>query len=169
VLHLHQVAQGTFTPKTPDMPGTHGRRPPEAARETRATDSLKTSEKRGFHEVDGALCRSCTAPASQRSVFALGLRDCGSSLLNPSMGRRRLASEARATRRGGGKSSRKPLKANDRRKTAPASVGSAVASAAARCARPGPTRGAARQYDEPSLCAYRHLPSTNSARTSSSG
>ena len=28
VLHLHQVAQGTFTPKTPDMPGTQERSPP---------------------------------------------------------------------------------------------------------------------------------------------
>ena len=36
----------------------------------RAIDSLKTSEKRGFHEVDGALCRSRMAPASRRSAFA---------------------------------------------------------------------------------------------------
>jgi hypothetical protein len=40
--------------------------------------------------------------------------DYGSSLLNPSMGRRRLASEARAARRGGGKLSRKPLKTGHR-------------------------------------------------------
>jgi hypothetical protein len=44
VLHLHQVAQGTCTPRTPDMPGTHGLRPPQAAREARAIDSLETSE-----------------------------------------------------------------------------------------------------------------------------
>ena len=36
----------------------NGLRPPEAARETRAIDSRKTSEKRGFHEVDGAPCRT---------------------------------------------------------------------------------------------------------------
>jgi hypothetical protein len=32
----------------------NGLRPPEAARETRAIDSVKSSEKRGFHEIDGA-------------------------------------------------------------------------------------------------------------------
>ena len=60
---------------------------------------------------------------------------------NPSMGRRRPASEALAARRGAGKSSRKPLKTGHRvRKVTPASVGSTVVSAAARCAVPGPTR-----------------------------
>jgi hypothetical protein len=43
---------------------------------------------------------------------------------------------AKPARRGGRKPFRKPLKANDRRKTAPAAVGSAVASAATRCAAP---------------------------------
>jgi hypothetical protein len=33
----------------------NGLRPPEAARVTRAIDGGKTSEKGGFHEVDGAL------------------------------------------------------------------------------------------------------------------
>ena len=37
----------------------------------RAIDSLKTSEKRGFHEVDGAPGRSCPAPPLRRSAFAL--------------------------------------------------------------------------------------------------
>jgi hypothetical protein len=32
----------------------NGLRPPKAARETRAIDRVKTSEKRGFHEVEGA-------------------------------------------------------------------------------------------------------------------
>jgi hypothetical protein len=50
------------------------------------------------------------------------------------MDRRRLTGEGLAARRGGRKSPRNPLKANDRRKTAPASVGSAVGSAATRCA-----------------------------------
>src|SRR3954466_3716973 len=31
VLHLHQVAQGTFTPKLLDMPSTHGTPPSKAA------------------------------------------------------------------------------------------------------------------------------------------
>jgi len=44
VLHLHQVAQGTRTPKPSDMSDTHGLRPPKAARETRAIDSVQTSE-----------------------------------------------------------------------------------------------------------------------------
>jgi hypothetical protein len=60
----------------------------------------------------------------------------GDRLLNPLTGWRRPLSEALASRRGGRKPPRKPLKANDRRKSAPASVGSAVASAAARCAAP---------------------------------
>jgi hypothetical protein len=38
----------------------------------------------------------------------------GDRILNPLMGRRRLASEALEARRGGGKSSRKPLKTGHR-------------------------------------------------------
>jgi hypothetical protein len=45
----------------------NGLRPPEAARETRAIDSLETSEKRGFHEVDGALCRTAAKGAALRA------------------------------------------------------------------------------------------------------
>jgi hypothetical protein len=44
----------------------NGLRPPEAARVTRAIDSRKTSEKGGFHEVDGALCRGRAALAAAR-------------------------------------------------------------------------------------------------------
>jgi len=43
----------------------NGLRPPEAAREKRAIDSLKTSEKGGFHEVDGAPCRTCAASCAR--------------------------------------------------------------------------------------------------------
>ena len=41
-------------------------RPPKAARETRAIDSVKTSEKRGFHEVDGAPRQAGAADAAMR-------------------------------------------------------------------------------------------------------
>jgi hypothetical protein len=44
----------------------NGLRPPKAARETRAIDSVKTSEKRGFHEVDGAPCRTGAANDAMR-------------------------------------------------------------------------------------------------------
>jgi len=37
------------------LAAVNGLRPPEAARETRAIAGGKTSEKRGFHAVDGAL------------------------------------------------------------------------------------------------------------------
>ncbi len=48
----------------------NGLRPPEAARVTRAIDSLKTSETGGFHDVDGALCRTATRdPAARRARF----------------------------------------------------------------------------------------------------
>jgi hypothetical protein len=40
------------------LEAVNGLRPPEAARQKRANDSLKASEKRGFHEVDGAPCQA---------------------------------------------------------------------------------------------------------------
>src|SRR5580704_1556482 len=51
VLHLHQVAQGTCTPKTPGMPGTPtraGSHSKEHGCETAA------SERRGHREATGA-------------------------------------------------------------------------------------------------------------------
>ncbi len=44
VLHLHQVAQGTFTPKTPDMPGTQDR--PPAGRVAAALRAVLDSVRR---------------------------------------------------------------------------------------------------------------------------
>jgi hypothetical protein len=43
VLHLHQVAQGTCTPRTPDMPGTHGALFARRLRRSKTIDSLETS------------------------------------------------------------------------------------------------------------------------------
>ena len=48
----------------------NGLRPPQAARETRAIDRVKTSEKRGFPEVDGALRQALVAADEMRIVPA---------------------------------------------------------------------------------------------------
>jgi hypothetical protein len=48
----------------------NGLRPPEAAREKRAIDRVKTSEKRGFHEDDGALRQALLAVAGMRILPA---------------------------------------------------------------------------------------------------
>ena len=48
------------------LAAVNGLRPPEAARDTRAIDSRETSETRGFHEVDGARCR--TAAPMPRTI-----------------------------------------------------------------------------------------------------
>jgi hypothetical protein len=50
VLHLHQVAQGTFTPRTPAMPGTQGALFARRRRRASPLDSPSASERRGFHE-----------------------------------------------------------------------------------------------------------------------
>jgi hypothetical protein len=44
----------------------NGLRPPSMARETRAIDGGKTSETRGFREVDGAFRRAGAAPKDAR-------------------------------------------------------------------------------------------------------
>ena len=44
----------------------NGLRPPQAARETRAIDGARTSEKRGFHQVDGAPRRTDAARDAMR-------------------------------------------------------------------------------------------------------
>jgi len=175
----------------------NGLRPPEAAREKRAIDNRKTSEKRGFREVDGAPRRTgagrlsrwitglrqqltqplipalgihdpswpgLSRPSTRRSCFHSSRRDRERAAFR--LAKRRLDGvdgrdkpghdesllavvgilwvgvgwRAKPARRGGRKSLRKPLKENDRRKSAPPSADSAVASPLTRRAAPGPER-----------------------------
>ena len=48
---------------------------------TRALDSLAASERRGFHEVDGALCRTWRRSPSRRRTVCPSRRQCTYTLL----------------------------------------------------------------------------------------
>jgi hypothetical protein len=56
VLHLHQVVQGTRTPKPSDMSDTQGRSPPKAAR-FRAPLTAHFNRNLRIQEIDGELRR----------------------------------------------------------------------------------------------------------------
>jgi hypothetical protein len=52
-----------------DFDPVNGLRPPKAAREMRAIDRVKTSEKRSFHEVGGA-------PRQGRKAYPISAKPC---------------------------------------------------------------------------------------------